>query len=183
MASAVVRTAGRLSPPTLVSTVPSKPGASPAVMATSVATPLERHLGTIANVTEMSVFVTNLASMIGLALAIDYSLFMVSRFREELRHHSVEIAIERMMGSVGRAVAVSGVAVAIGLSTARRAGVKLSPPRKGKVTERTRKSARYAYEAGQHERKPRRRHVASANAAGSRGATPSWSCEACSSAT
>ena len=66
---------------------------------------------------EMSIFVNNLATMIGLALAIDYSLFMVSRFREELRHHSVEIAIERMMGSVGKAVAVSGVAVAIGLSS------------------------------------------------------------------
>ena len=65
----------------------------------------------------MSIFVTNLASMIGLALAIDYSLFMVSRFREELRHHSVEIALERMMGSVGKAVLVSGVAVAIGLSS------------------------------------------------------------------
>jgi uncharacterized membrane protein YdfJ with MMPL/SSD domain len=71
----------------------------------------------LARVTDMSVFVTNLASMIGLALAIDYSLFMVSRFREELRHHSVEIAVERMMGSVGRAVAVSGIAVAIGLSS------------------------------------------------------------------
>ncbi len=71
----------------------------------------------LAGVTEMSIFVTNLASMIGLALAIDYSLFMVSRFREELRHHSVEIAVERMMGSVGKAVAVSGVAVAIGLSS------------------------------------------------------------------
>ena len=34
---------------------------------------------------EMCIFVTNLATMIGLALAIDYSLFMVSRFREELR--------------------------------------------------------------------------------------------------
>ncbi len=66
---------------------------------------------------QMSVFVTNLASMIGLALAIDYSLFMVSRFREELRSHSVEIAIERMMGSVGKAVAISGIAVAIGLSS------------------------------------------------------------------
>jgi RND superfamily putative drug exporter len=42
---------------------------------------------------------------------------MVSRFREELRHHSVEIAVERMMGSVGKAVAVSGIAVAIGLSS------------------------------------------------------------------
>jgi uncharacterized membrane protein YdfJ with MMPL/SSD domain len=71
----------------------------------------------LAGFTEVSVFVTNLASMIGLALAIDYSLFMVSRFREELRHHSVEVAIERMMGSVGKAVAVSGVAVAIGLSS------------------------------------------------------------------
>ncbi len=71
----------------------------------------------LAGVTEMSIFVTNIATMIGLALAIDYSLFMVSRFREELRHHDVEIAVERMMGSVGRAVAVSGVAVAIGLSS------------------------------------------------------------------
>jgi RND superfamily putative drug exporter len=71
----------------------------------------------LAGVTDMSVFVTNIATMIGLALAIDYSLFMVSRYREELRHHSVEIAIERMMGSVGKAVAVSGVAVAIGLSS------------------------------------------------------------------
>ena len=71
----------------------------------------------LAGVTDMSIFVTNLASMIGLALAIDYALFMVSRFREELRHHSVEIAVERMMGSVGKAVAVSGVAVAIGLSS------------------------------------------------------------------
>ncbi len=71
----------------------------------------------LAGVTDMSIFVTNIATMIGLALVIDYSLFMVSRFREELRHHSVEIAVERMMGSVGKAVAVSGVAVAIGLSS------------------------------------------------------------------
>ncbi|MGZ6256416.1 MAG: MMPL family transporter, partial [Candidatus Limnocylindria bacterium] len=71
----------------------------------------------LANVTQMSIFVTNIATMIGLALAIDYSLFMVSRFREELRHHDVEIALERMMGSVGKAVAVSGIAVAVGLSS------------------------------------------------------------------
>ena len=74
-------------------------------------------IGLLAGVTDMSIFVNNLASMIGLALAIDYSLFMVSRFREELRHHTVEIALERMMGSVGKAVAVSGIAVAIGLSS------------------------------------------------------------------
>jgi Family of unknown function (DUF6496) len=40
-------------------------------------------------------------------------------------------------------------AIAIGLSKARRAGVKLKPPRKGQTSERTRKSAERAYEAGQ----------------------------------
>src|SRR5947207_12499568 len=48
-------------------------------------------------------------------------------------------------------------AIAIGLSMARRAGVRLPPPKKGKVKESTRKSAEYAYEAGQHERKTVRR--------------------------
>jgi len=48
-------------------------------------------------------------------------------------------------------------AIAIGLSEARRAGVDLPPPAKGKAEKRTRKSAQYAYEAGQHKRKTRRR--------------------------
>lgn len=48
-------------------------------------------------------------------------------------------------------------AIAIGLSEARRAGVPLRPPRKGKAKAKTRKSAEYAYEAGQGERKTRRR--------------------------
>lgn len=48
-------------------------------------------------------------------------------------------------------------AIAIGLSKARRAGVALRPPGKGKAKEQTRRSAKYAYEAGQHKRKPRRR--------------------------
>jgi uncharacterized protein DUF6496 len=48
-------------------------------------------------------------------------------------------------------------AIAIGLSEARRAGVDLPPPDKGKAKSRTRKSARYAYEAGQGKRRPRRR--------------------------
>jgi len=47
-------------------------------------------------------------------------------------------------------------AIAIGLSEARRAGVDLPPPEKGDVKESTRKSAKYAYEAGQGERKPKR---------------------------
>jgi len=48
-------------------------------------------------------------------------------------------------------------AIAIGLSKARRAGVKLRPPGKGKAKAETRKSAEYAYEAGQHKRKVHRR--------------------------
>jgi hypothetical protein len=48
-------------------------------------------------------------------------------------------------------------AIAIGLSEARRAGVDLPPPKRGKTQQRTRRSAEYAYEAGQGKRKPRRR--------------------------
>ena len=47
-------------------------------------------------------------------------------------------------------------AIAIGLSEARRAGVKLPPPKKGRTSERTRRSAEYAYEAGQGRRKTKR---------------------------
>ncbi|WP_245286986.1 DUF6496 domain-containing protein [Bradyrhizobium sp. Tv2a-2] len=48
-------------------------------------------------------------------------------------------------------------AIAIGLSEARRAGVALPPPRRGKAKKSTRKSAGYAYEAGQGKRKTQRR--------------------------
>ncbi len=70
----------------------------------------------LAQQTEMSIYVLNVATMLGLALAIDYSLFMVSRFREELRRgrevgHAVEIAV----GTAGKAVVFSGLAVAVGL--------------------------------------------------------------------
>jgi len=48
-------------------------------------------------------------------------------------------------------------AIAIGLSEARRAGVDLPPPKKGKAKKSTRKGARYAYEVGQGKRKPHKR--------------------------
>ena len=66
---------------------------------------------------EMSIYVLNVATMLGLALAIDYSLFMVSRFREELAHgRTVEDSVARTVATSGKAVVFSGVAVAIGLS-------------------------------------------------------------------
>jgi putative drug exporter of the RND superfamily len=71
----------------------------------------------VAQQVEMSIFVLNIATMLGLALAIDYSLFIVSRYREELRRgRTVGEAVERAVGTAGKAVAFSGMAVAIGLS-------------------------------------------------------------------
>ncbi len=71
----------------------------------------------VAQQVEMSIFVLNIATMLGLALAIDYSLFIVSRYREELRRgRAVGEAVERAVATAGKAVAFSGIAVAIGLS-------------------------------------------------------------------
>jgi putative drug exporter of the RND superfamily len=71
----------------------------------------------VAQRAQMSIYVLNIATMLGLALAIDYSLFITSRFREELgRGRTVEQAVERAIGTAGKAVLFSGIAVAIGLS-------------------------------------------------------------------
>ncbi len=71
----------------------------------------------VAQQVEMSIFVLNIATMLGLSLAIDYSLFIVSRYREELRRgRSVEEAVTRAVATAGKAVTFSGIAVAIGLS-------------------------------------------------------------------
>ena len=66
---------------------------------------------------EMSVFVTNMASMIGIGVAVDYSLFILARFREEVR--AGRGAAEARAGALatsGLAVAFSGVAVIISLA-------------------------------------------------------------------
>jgi len=71
----------------------------------------------LARQTEMSIYVLNIATMLGLALAIDYSLFITSRFREELaKGRSVEQAVTISVATAGKAVMFSGIAVAIGLS-------------------------------------------------------------------
>ncbi|HEV8638189.1 MAG TPA: MMPL family transporter [Chloroflexota bacterium] len=73
-------------------------------------------LALIARVTELSVFVLNLATMLGLGLGTDYSLFMTSRFREELAAGAdVPTAVERTAERAGRAVFFSGITVFIGL--------------------------------------------------------------------
>jgi heme transporter len=63
-------------------------------------------------VTTMSVFVTSTVSMFGIALAVDYSLFILMRFREELRAgRDAEQAADAAMGTSGLAVLLSGLTV------------------------------------------------------------------------
>lgn len=70
-----------------------------------------------ANVMELSTYLENLVTLIGLGIAIDYSLLVVYRFREELRAgKSRDEATVETMATAGRAVVFSGTAVAIGLA-------------------------------------------------------------------
>jgi RND superfamily putative drug exporter len=65
---------------------------------------------------DMSVFVLTLSTMLGLGLGIDYALFFVSRFREELESYPVSEAVLRTVTTAGRSIFFSGTAVLIGLS-------------------------------------------------------------------
>lgn len=70
----------------------------------------------IAGLYSLSNFLPNIVVMIGLALGIDYALFIVSRFREELKdHRSVEKAVVATTVSAGQSVFFSGFAVLIGM--------------------------------------------------------------------
>jgi trehalose monomycolate/heme transporter len=69
-------------------------------------------------VTGVSVFSLNITTILGLGLGIDYGLFLVTRFREELRQQpTVEDAVARTVATAGRTVLVSGVTVAIVLAS------------------------------------------------------------------
>ena len=65
---------------------------------------------------DMSVFVLTLSTMLGLGLGIDYALFFVSRFREELESYPIAEAVPRAVATAGRSIFFSGTAVLIGLS-------------------------------------------------------------------
>ena len=74
----------------------------------------------VASLTPMSIFVLNLATLLGLGLGVDYSLLMTSRFREELAGRergsgSVTDAVGATMATAGRAVFFSGLTVLLGL--------------------------------------------------------------------
>ena len=67
--------------------------------------------------TPVSIYSINITTILGLGLAIDYGLFMVGRFREELRQRTVEEALARTVATAGRTVAVSGITVAMALAS------------------------------------------------------------------
>ncbi|HEY3958134.1 MAG TPA: MMPL family transporter [Streptosporangiaceae bacterium] len=72
----------------------------------------------IALATSVSTYSLNITTILGVGLAIDYGLFMVGRFREELhRQPTVERAVARTVATAGRTVAVSGITVAVALSS------------------------------------------------------------------
>ncbi|MFJ4652653.1 MMPL family transporter [Nocardia sp. NPDC088792] len=67
-------------------------------------------VGVLSRFTEVSVFAMNVVSLLGLGLAIDYGLFIVGRFREELGEgRSVEEAVTRTLGTAGRTVLFSAL--------------------------------------------------------------------------
>ena len=71
-----------------------------------------------AAVTEISVYALNMVIALGLGLAIDYSLFIVSRYREELaRHGPGPEAIRRTLQTAGRTIVFSALTVAAALSS------------------------------------------------------------------
>jgi RND superfamily putative drug exporter len=71
----------------------------------------------LAHFTDVSQYAMNVVTLIGLAVAIDYSLFIVNRFRDELAAGaSREDALATTMSTAGRAITFSGITVVVGLS-------------------------------------------------------------------
>ena len=70
----------------------------------------------LSNVSELNQYALNIISLIGIGVSIDYSLFLVNRFREELSSgHDVRTSIAISVSTAGKAVFYSGITVAIGL--------------------------------------------------------------------
>ena len=91
-----------------------------AVGGTAVVVALAAVFG-VASLTPMSIFVLNLATLLGLGLGVDYSLLLTSRFREEMATRPaddpdrVAKSVEATLATAGRAVFFSGLTVLLGL--------------------------------------------------------------------
>ena len=70
----------------------------------------------LSNITDVNQYAINIISLIGIGVSIDYSLFLVNRFREELsRGRDIRTATAMSVATAGKAVFYSGITVAIGL--------------------------------------------------------------------
>jgi uncharacterized membrane protein YdfJ with MMPL/SSD domain len=74
-------------------------------------------LRALTNLTDISVFAINVVTVTGLGLAIDYALFIVTRFREELAPDEGDVrgALQRTLATAGRTVLFSGLTVSVSL--------------------------------------------------------------------
>jgi putative drug exporter of the RND superfamily len=70
----------------------------------------------VSSVTEVSVYSVNVVTMLGLGLAVDYALLLVSRFREERATRDLPAAVEAAAATAGRTVVFSGLTVAASLA-------------------------------------------------------------------
>jgi putative drug exporter of the RND superfamily len=70
----------------------------------------------ISAVTDVSVYSVNVVTMLGLGLAVDYALLLVSRFREERVTRDLPAAVEEALATAGRTVVFSGLTVAASLA-------------------------------------------------------------------
>ena len=71
----------------------------------------------IGQITTLSIFTLNIASLLGLCLSLDYALFVINRFMDELKSNkTVEMAVQITLATAGRAVFYSGLAVFTSLS-------------------------------------------------------------------
>src|SRR5690606_21312640 len=70
----------------------------------------------LAEVSGLSLFALNIVAFLGLGLAVDYSLFIVQRQREELAvGNPVDVALRRTLETAGKTVLFSGIAVIVSL--------------------------------------------------------------------
>ena len=89
----------------------------PLLLGVSCAVLVLCSLYTLAHLMDLSIFTINIALLLGLCLSLDYALFIICRFREELSEgHSIEEAVANTMATAGNAVFFSGLAVFFSLS-------------------------------------------------------------------
>jgi len=92
--------------------------AMPLVLAGSAVVVTGAAIFLLAGAMEISVYVTNMASMIGIGVAVDYSLFVVARYRRRLREGlDPEEALRDSLASAGTAVVFSGATVVVSLAS------------------------------------------------------------------